>query len=124
MAARTSEKRPAVGGTRINGMRSRVDQSYGGSRAAAPGVRAESHAITATENRYMTGEVYIACLDMDFEWTKVQVEEIKQMWQTGVPVDYIAKTFKRDADEVALLLMDLRRKKDIQKRKGGYFGKG
>jgi hypothetical protein len=71
----------------------------------------------------MTENVYIACLDWNFVWTKSDVEEVRQMWKMGIPLDYIAENFDRDKDETAMLLMDLIRKRKIRPRKGGWLGK-
>jgi hypothetical protein len=119
---RTSEKRPAVGGSRLFGMRDRVDSTYGGSRAVDSGVKMESQTITALKNQWMTGEVYIACLDLDFEWAKSDVEDFLRMWEMGISVEYMAKHFGREESEVVLLIIDQCYKGAIQPRKSGLDG--
>ncbi len=67
-------------------------------------------------------ELYIACADWDFSWTKAEIQEVIQDWGQGVHISDIAKRIHRDADEVAILIMDLVRQKRIKTRKGGAFG--
>jgi hypothetical protein len=69
-------------------------------------------------------ELYIACADWDFSWTKAEIQEVIQGWGQGVHISDIAKRIHRDADEVAILIMDLIRQKRIKPRKGGAFGWG
>ena len=69
-------------------------------------------------------ELYIAYADRDFSWTKAEMQEVIQGWEQGVHISDIAKRIHRDADEVAILIMDLVRQKRIKTRKGGAFGWG
>lgn len=67
----------------------------------------------------ITKNSYVALLEMDFTWEKRDVKKFVRMWKKGKPLKEIAKHFKRDPDEAAILLMDLSRKGKIQPRKGG-----
>lgn len=68
-------------------------------------------------------ELYIACEDMDFSWTESEIRQVIQNWKKGVHLAVTAKNMNRDADEVAILIMDLIRQKRIKPRKGGAFGR-
>lgn len=57
---------------------------------------------------------YIALEDMDLDWKYDQVAKFDELWKNGYSLEYIAKKFKRDIDEVALLLIDRSRQ--------GYVG--
>ncbi|MGM0437525.1 MAG: hypothetical protein ACQEQD_04570 [Bacillota bacterium] len=66
---------------------------------------------------------YIALLELDFSWRKETVEEVKELWKEGYIISYIADKINREGDEVFLLLMDLARKGEIEKRENGIFGR-
>lgn len=66
---------------------------------------------------------YVIALDgLDFSWDPKAVEKVKKLWSDGRHISDIAKTVRRDIDEVALLVMHLARKKQIKPRNGGCFG--
>ena len=67
-------------------------------------------------------ELYIALLDLDFSWYPDEVEQVEKSWRNGLHIIDIAKQVGRDTDEVAILLMDLVRRKRIKKRWGGAYG--
>lgn len=67
-------------------------------------------------------KLIIALDDMDFSWFPAEVNKVKSLWDFGWHIADIAKTVKRNQDEVALLIMHLARKGKIQKRKGGVLG--
>jgi hypothetical protein len=46
------------------------------------------------------------------------------MWNAGDCVTKIATEFKRDVDEVALFIIDQKRKGRIKDRPGGAYGRG
>lgn len=68
-------------------------------------------------------ELYIACTDLDFSWTKAEVEYVKREWKEGTHIADIAGALDRDVDEVGILVMDLARKRKIRPREGGVFGR-
>ena len=74
----------------------------------------------ADENAYH--ETYIALLDLNFGWRPQDVKRVKDAWRAGKPLDEIARMIRRDADEVAILLMDLARKGEIEPRPRGVYG--
>ena len=65
---------------------------------------------------------YIALLDMDFSWKNVDVEKIITMWEEGLSITIIASKFRREEDELFLLLLDLARNKRIKERFTGIWG--
>lgn len=73
--------------------------------------------------KYRPAELlYIALDELDFSWYAAEVEQITELWAKGWPVRQIAKRYGRDPDEVAVLIMDLARRKKIQQRPGGAMG--
>jgi len=67
---------------------------------------------------------YIALMNLDFSWSWPKVLVVKKLWNAGYHIAEIAEEVDRIIDEVALLIMDLARKKKIQERPGGVFGIG
>ena len=73
-------------------------------------------------------ELVIILDDLDLSWTKDQVDKTEMMWKSGFSLEYMAKWLRphdneEDAeDEVALLVMHLKRQGKIQERSGGYAG--
>lgn len=66
--------------------------------------------------------LYIALDELDFSWYRSEVEQVTECWARGWSVRQIAKRLKRDPDEVAVLIMDLARRKKIAQRPGGAMG--
>lgn len=66
--------------------------------------------------------LYIAMEDLDFTFYHFEIADVIEMWVDGRTLDEISRKMKRDPDEVAILLMDLARKKKIPKRQDGVFG--
>jgi hypothetical protein len=67
--------------------------------------------------------IYIALEDLDFIWDESEIPDIERMWNAGFSVWDIANACERDADEVAILIMDRVRQGYIEPRKGGIFGR-
>ena len=67
-------------------------------------------------------ELIIILEDLDFSWYTVEMDKVKSLWKYGWHIKDIAKTVKRDQDEVATLVMHLARKGEIPRRRGGVFG--
>lgn len=65
---------------------------------------------------------YIALLDLDFSWNKKQLNRVKVYWEAGYHIAEIAEKVDRIIDEVAILIIDLSRKGEIEERPGGAFG--
>ena len=61
--------------------------------------------------------------EMNFMWNESDVEIFRTMWARGECITNIAEVLKRDTDEVALLVMDQKRKRKIKIRAGGVLGK-
>jgi hypothetical protein len=78
-------------------------------------------------NLFMVGKLYIALEGgprFNFEWQPGQVRGVISAWEAGVSAYDIAREHDRDPDEVAVLIMDLRRRRVIKNRPGGLWGKG
>jgi hypothetical protein len=60
--------------------------------------------------------------DLDFYFDRIELKEIKEMWEKGEGVYDIAVYFERDPDEIVLALMHLAREDKISQRKGGLKG--
>lgn len=67
-------------------------------------------------------EKYIPLEDLNWEWRTRDIAIVIVLWKQGDPIDRIAKLVRRSIDEVAILLIDLRRKGLIELRKGGVYG--
>lgn len=65
---------------------------------------------------------YIVLQDMEFGYTPEEIEEFDELWNAGISLWDIAKRFKRDPDEMVLVVLDRIRKGALGKRKGGLFG--
>lgn len=80
----------------------------------------EYQTITSLENKYMTKQSrnpITILLDIDkWQWDEDEITEFKEMWQSGEPLTEITKRFKCEADEIALLLIHLKRRKEIKPR--------
>jgi hypothetical protein len=66
--------------------------------------------------------LYIALEGLDFTREPAEVVRAIELYNQGVHYADIAAYFRRDGDEVALLLMDLLRKGKISRREGGCYG--
>lgn len=72
-----------------------------------------------------TGRPYVALEAgprFKFEWQPEQVKDIVRAWESGESVYSMAERIGRDPDEVAVLIMDLRRRSLIGDRPGGAMG--
>lgn len=86
----------------------------------------EKMAVRHMEREIMTEKrrkIYVACEDLNFVWCEGDVLEFDRMWHSGVSVQFIANTFKRDPDEVLLLLIDRAKLGYIKPRKGELWGR-
>ncbi|MDQ0876784.1 hypothetical protein QFZ77_005443 [Paenibacillus sp. V4I3] len=68
-------------------------------------------------------KIYIACEDVNMIWDERDVLAFDSMWNEGLSIEDIAKSFDRDADEIALLIMDRARRGLIKNRPNGVFGR-
>lgn len=76
---------------------------------------------------FRVGRLYVAMEEgprFNFEWQPCQVRAIIKTWEAGVSAYDMAREHNRDPDEVAVLIMDLRRRRVIKNRPGGLWGKG
>lgn len=68
--------------------------------------------------------------DLDFSWTKREIQQAIFMWTSGYSIVDMAKKLRphdskqNGTDEVALLIMHLGRQEKIEPREGGVFGNG
>jgi len=66
--------------------------------------------------------LHIACDGLDLSFTAQEVWDVTRWWREGMSYDQMADSLDRDADEVAILLIDLARTGRIEKRRGGCRG--
>lgn len=68
---------------------------------------------------------YIALLEdekIEFGWSQEELLRFRKAWAAGQSGDRIAKELRRDPDEVAILIISLRRQDLINTRPGGWKG--
>lgn len=68
-------------------------------------------------------KIYLVLEELDFTWDEHDVVDFRDMWNMGIPISWIASHFKRDIDEVAMLVMDQCRKGKIKPRPNGVHGR-
>lgn len=73
---------------------------------------------------FTNGQPYIALENgrFNFSWPPAAVRDVIAMWRAGVPVWQMAEKHDRDPDEVAVLILDLRRQRVIGDRPGWAWG--
>lgn len=62
--------------------------------------------------------------DLEFAWSRPQLQFVKKTWAEGKPIQQIAATLGRNCDEVMLCIMHLARQRMIERREGGVYGAG
>lgn len=67
--------------------------------------------------------VYIACEDINMIWNERDVIAFDSMWREGLSIEDISRSFGRDTDEIALLVMDRARRGLISVRPNGVYGR-
>lgn len=65
-----------------------------------------------------SGRLYIACEDWNFAWTPQELAEFKRLWRQGVKLPELAEQLGRPDYEIALLVMDLAERGEIEERRG------
>ncbi len=68
------------------------------------------------------GQSYIACENLEFLWTKEEVNDFKRQWRHGASLQELSQYFNRTQEEVLILALDLGMKKRIHPRRGGLIG--
>lgn len=76
-------------------------------------------AVLGRANAKTTFKIYIACEEMNFFWTEADLMMFRHLWKKGESVEDIAEHFKRDPDEVGLLIIDQARQDLIKPRRDG-----
>ena len=79
--------------------------------------------MNVVELKHQRQNIYLACENLDFVWDERDVGAFDHMWNEGMSIWDIAKAFDRDPDEVVILAIDRVKKGNIQKRKGGVWGR-
>lgn len=77
------------------------------------------HESKALKNRR---NIYLACDELDFTWGTEEIYRFEELWKQGTDIKHIAKEFKRDPDELAILAIDRARQGRIERRQGGLLG--
>lgn len=66
---------------------------------------------------------YMALADgFEFGWNDIELNRVLKHWPAGTPGNAIAYKLNRDPDELAVLIISLRREGIIQERPGGWKG--
>lgn len=73
-------------------------------------------------NCYIPANPYIVLEDLNMDWDKEDVKKFDYLWKEGRSIQEIAKRFKRQQDEIAVIILDRSRKGKISKRKNGILG--
>ncbi|MBO0962368.1 hypothetical protein J1P26_21935 [Neobacillus sp. MM2021_6] len=60
--------------------------------------------------------------DLDFVWDQPELNEIAQMWNRSLSVNYMAEHFNRDPDELLMAIIHLARNDKLVPRKYGLKG--
>ncbi|MBN2909137.1 helix-turn-helix domain-containing protein [Polycladomyces sp. WAk] len=68
-------------------------------------------------------KVYVALEDLDLIFDERDLPEIIRMWEDGLALTDIARSFKRDPDEITCLIMSLARENRIRPRIVGAYGR-
>lgn len=68
-------------------------------------------------------KIYIACEEVNMIWSENEVSDFQKLWKEGRSIQQIAAHFKRDPDEIGLLVIDQARKGHI-KTQSEPTGKG
>lgn len=68
--------------------------------------------------------LYLMLEDLDFSWYEEEVDQVKEMWNDGSHIEKISDKVNREVDEVALLIIDLHRNKEVDIRDNGVYGRG
>jgi hypothetical protein len=74
--------------------------------------------------RWSKDKPYEACMDLNRKWYSDEITRFIKMWNAGDCITKISAELKRDVDEIALLIIDQKRKGRINDRAGGAYGRG
>lgn len=76
-------------------------------------------AVLGRTNAKTTFKIYIACEEMNYFWTEADLMMFRHLWKTGESLAQIAEYFRRDPDEVVILIIDQAKKGLIDPRREG-----
>jgi len=65
---------------------------------------------------------YVVLEDLDFVWTKDDVNEFECLWVEGWTLEQLTEYFKRSQEEILTLALDRARLGGIKPRAGGLIG--
>jgi hypothetical protein len=74
--------------------------------------------------RWSKDKPYEVCTDMNRNWYQDEITRFIKMWNAGDCITEVAAELKKEVDEVALLVIDQKRKGRIEDRPGGAYGRG
>lgn len=81
-----------------------------------------SRQIERTYHTKQSQKLYLVLEDVNWYWDEREVKQFDALWKQGKDIWEIASAFDRDPDEVALLVMDRRKKGAIRCRPNGVYG--
>lgn len=67
-------------------------------------------------------KLHIALSDLDFSWYPTEIDRVIGLWRDGYSIWDMEPILGREADEIAVLIMDLYRHRKIETREGGING--
>ena len=73
-------------------------------------------------NKLRPEKLYIALKELDFSFEQFELDITIDMWNRGRYIGTIVNELQRDCDEIAILIMSLRRDNKIEDREGGLWG--
>lgn len=73
--------------------------------------------------RWSKDKPYEVCADLNRNWYPDEVTRFIRMWNAGDCITKVVEEFKKDVDEVALLIIDQKRNGRIEDRPGGAYGR-
>lgn len=86
----------------------------------------EERAIYNIEKTFKNDDrnFYVAFEDININWywTRPEIKQFYELWESGAPIKEIAKILNRKPIEIALFIMDRDYLGKIHKREGGIWG--
>ncbi|TWJ56199.1 hypothetical protein CHCC5023_1536 [Bacillus paralicheniformis] len=76
----------------------------------------------AVRQLFCESPVYIPFLENNFIWYEQELYKFRDLWNRGESIIKIAKSFKREIEELLFLIIDQGNKGMIQPRNGGLLG--
>lgn len=89
-------------------------------------LRIENIAISNIEQTHIknpAGSGQYLLDDLNLYWRDTDLDEFRAMWEIGIPINLIARSFGCEEDEIAVVILHMRRQGKIEPRPGGVYGR-